>query len=138
MPSMAEDTSARCSGVTTRSASIRRYLVETKSLLEHKRRTALEGLAIVPRALGVGLVWWPPLDDLCRDGEGLVDVIEAEPESYWVPLFDGRGFRSFLGEALQHLSQPKLLHGVGAPVGGTCSPPDGHLAALAADVAELR
>jgi uncharacterized protein (UPF0276 family) len=91
-----------------------------------------------PSGLGVGVVWWPALDVLCRDGEGLVDVIEAEPETFWVPASDGQGFRSFLGEALQHLSQPKLLHGVGAPLGGTCSPPNGHAVALAGDVAELR
>jgi uncharacterized protein len=91
-----------------------------------------------PRDLGVGVVWWPPLDALCHDREGLVDVIEAEPEAYWVSAPNGLGFRSFLSGALEHLSQPKLLHGVGAPLGGTCSPPDGHTAAMAAEVAALR
>jgi uncharacterized protein (UPF0276 family) len=91
-----------------------------------------------PSGLGVGVVWWPPLDVLCRDGEGLVDVIEAEPETFWPPAPDGRGYRSFLGEALKHLPQPKLLHGVGAPIGGMCSPPDGHAMALSGDIAELR
>src|SRR5437764_13881278 len=91
-----------------------------------------------PRDLGVGVVWWPPLDALCCDREGLVDVIEAEPEAYWVPTSDGRGFRSFLPDALEHLPQPKLLHGVGAPLGGKCSPPVGHTAALAADVVALQ
>jgi uncharacterized protein (UPF0276 family) len=73
-----------------------------------------------PRELGVGVVWWPSLDALCRDREGLVDVIEVEPEAYWVPTSGGRKFRSFLPGALEHLLQPKLLHGVGAPLGGTC------------------
>jgi uncharacterized protein (UPF0276 family) len=91
-----------------------------------------------PNGLGVGVVWWPPLDVLCREGEGLVEVIETEPETFWVPTADGHGFRSFVGEALRHLPQPKLLHSVGAPVGGTCLAPDGHAAALARDVAELR
>jgi uncharacterized protein (UPF0276 family) len=83
-------------------------------------------------------VWWPPLDVLCREGEGLVDVIEAEPETFWVPASGGLGFRSFVGETLKHLPQPKLLHSVGAPVGGTCPAPNGHAAALARDVEELR
>jgi uncharacterized protein (UPF0276 family) len=86
----------------------------------------------------VGVVWWPPLDVLCREGEGLVDVIEVEPETFWVPTPDEPGFRSFVGEALRHLLQPKLLHSVGAPVGGTCPAPGGHAAALARDIAELR
>jgi hypothetical protein len=85
--------------------------------------------------LGVGIVWWPPLDALCRAGEGLVDVIEAEPESYWIPLPGRPGFRSVLVEALAHLPQPKLLHGVGAPLGGPCGPPDGHTEMLARDIA---
>jgi uncharacterized protein (UPF0276 family) len=88
-------------------------------------------------SLGVGLVWWPVLDELCRQEEGLVDVIEAEPETFWLRKSDGRGFRSLLSQALRHLPQPKLLHGVGAPIGGSCPPPDGHLLALAADIAEL-
>jgi uncharacterized protein (UPF0276 family) len=89
-----------------------------------------------PAGLGVGVVWWPILDDVCRQEEGLVDVIEAEPEAFWLPK--AGGFRSLLAEALSHLPQPKLLHGVGAPVGGTCPPPDGHLSALLADIAALR
>jgi uncharacterized protein (UPF0276 family) len=68
----------------------------------------------------------------------LVDVIEAEPEAFWVPAPGGLEFRSFVVEALKHLPQPRLLHSVGAPVGGTCLAPDGHAAALARDVAELR
>jgi uncharacterized protein (UPF0276 family) len=83
-------------------------------------------------------VWWPPLDALCRESEGLVDVVEAEPEAFWTPAPDGSGFRSLAGEALKHLSQPKLLHSVGAPVGGTCRAPEGHARTLARDVAELR
>jgi len=98
----------------------------------------MKGNAGQPPDLGVGLVWWPTLDDLCHQDEGLVDVIEAEPETFWVPKSGGRGFRSFLSQALSHLPQPKLLHCVGAPVGGTCPPPEGHLPALAADIGELR
>jgi uncharacterized protein (UPF0276 family) len=91
-----------------------------------------------PSDLGVGVVWWPPLDALCHECEGLVDVIEVEPEAYWAPVSNGREFRSFLPGALAHLRQPKLLHGVGAPVGGPSAPPEGHATAMAADVAALR
>jgi len=87
--------------------------------------------------LGVGIVWWPPLDALCSEGEGLVDVIEAEPEAFWVSEGDGLGFRSFVREALDHLPQPKLLHGVGAPLGGTCPPARGHRETLAGDIAAV-
>jgi uncharacterized protein (UPF0276 family) len=86
--------------------------------------------------LGVGVVWWPELDPLCGPGEGLVDVIEAEPEAFWSRC--DKRYHSALGDALAHRPQPKLLHGVGAPLGGSCQPPDGHLEAFAHDVATLR
>jgi uncharacterized protein len=96
----------------------------------------MKGNGMRPGGLGVGLVWWPVLDELCREEEGLVDVIEAEPETYWLPKAGG-GFRSLLKEALSHLPQPRLLHGVGAPLGGTCPAPDGHLQALERDIAAV-
>lgn len=90
------------------------------------------------RALGVALMWWPQLDPLCRNGEGLVDAIEAEPETFWVPASQGRPTRSYLGAALAHLPQPKLLHGVAAPVGGVCGAPSEHAALLARDIEEIQ
>jgi uncharacterized protein len=84
---------------------------------------------------GVGLVWWPALDSLCRAGEGLVDVIEVEPEAFWRPT--PSGFRSDAAGAVAHLAQPKLLHGVGAALGGVCPPPPGHAAAFAREIALL-
>jgi uncharacterized protein (UPF0276 family) len=86
--------------------------------------------------LGVGVVWWPELNPLCEPSEGLVDVVEAEPEAFWRPW--GAGFHSKLPDALAHLTQPKLLHGVGAPLGGTCGPPAFHLDTFADDIAALR
>lgn len=87
--------------------------------------------------LGVGLVWWPVLDLLCRPEEGLVDVIEAEPEAFWTRAADGSR-QSVLGRALAHLPQPKLLHGVGAPLGGTWQAPAEQLDALRRDIAAIR
>ncbi len=91
------------------------------------------------QAHGVGLIWWPELDALCRPGEGLVHVIEAEPETFWVPREDAPGrFTSPLSQTLRHLPQPKLLHGVGAPFGGSVLQSAGHRESLAGDIAALR
>jgi uncharacterized protein (UPF0276 family) len=88
---------------------------------------------------GVGLVWWPELDPLCRPGEGLVHVIEAEPETFWVPRdMKSSGFMSRLPATLEHLPQPKLLHGVGAPFGGSARQTASHCEALAGDIAALQ
>lgn len=43
-----------------------------------------------------------------------------------------------LPETLAHLPQPKLLHGVGAPLGGTCAAPEAHAACLRGDIAALQ
>ncbi len=90
-------------------------------------------------SLGVGVVWWPELDALCRPGEGLVHVIEAEPETFWIPRGGpDAGFTSRLPQALGHLSAPKLLHGVGAPFGGASAQSDAHLATLSGDIEAVR
>jgi len=91
-----------------------------------------------PRALGVALMWWPELDPLCHGGEGLVDAIEVEPETFWAPASQGRPTRSHLGAAVAHLPQPKLLHGVAAPLGGVCGAPLEHADLLAKDIAEIQ
>ena len=83
-------------------------------------------------------MWWPQLDPLCRDGQGLVDAIEVEPETFWAPGSQGRATHSHLGAAVAHLPQPKLMHGVAAPLGGACGPPLGHAELLARDIAEIR
>jgi len=87
--------------------------------------------------LGVGLVWWPALDALCHPGESLVDVVEIEPETWWIPLGEGRGFRSHAPDVARRFSQPVILHGVGAPLGGACPPPARHDEVLARDIAAI-
>jgi uncharacterized protein (UPF0276 family) len=88
---------------------------------------------------GIGLVWWPELDPLCRPSEDLVHVIEAEPETFWIPRdMQSSSFISRLPAALEHLPQPKLLHGVGAPFGGGAMQTASHRETLAGDIAALR
>jgi uncharacterized protein (UPF0276 family) len=95
-------------------------------------------LPVVPK-LGVGVVWWPELDALCRPDEGLVQVIEAEPETFWrAPAQKASAVTSPLPDLLGHLPQPKLLHGVGAPFGGGPAQSLDHRRTLAADIAALR
>jgi hypothetical protein len=40
---------------------------------------------VTPARYGVGVVWSPELDSLCEPCEGLVHVLEAEPETFWIP-----------------------------------------------------
>ncbi len=70
--------------------------------------------------LGVGLVYWPQLAPLLES----VDLIEVEPQSYWHRTESGE-YRVDVDalEMLASLPVPRILHGVGFPVGGT-EPPD--------------
>jgi uncharacterized protein (UPF0276 family) len=95
--------------------------------------------AAISADYGVGLVWWPELDTLCGAGEGLVHVLEVEPETFWIPRRGAQaGFTSSLPDLLSHRPQPKLLHGVGAPFGGTVNQSAAHQAALIGEIAALQ
>jgi uncharacterized protein (UPF0276 family) len=70
--------------------------------------------------LGVGLTYWPTLLPVFSRRADLIDVVEVSPETLW--LEDGRG-----GYACDQLEMgrladypaPKVIHGVGNPVGGS-------------------
>src|SRR5689334_16767633 len=67
--------------------------------------------------LGVGITYSSELDPLIE--QGLVDVIEIEPQTLWMR---DRGIYRMPGEVIDHLNQfpqKKLIHSVGLPVGGT-------------------
>ena len=68
--------------------------------------------------LGIGIVWWPGLGAITAE-PGLIDVVEIEPQAFFLEM-QQRG-RVLCPDAvvdeLRALPQPKLLHGVGTPVG---------------------
>ena len=83
--------------------------------------------------MGVGLVFlsgFEPALDLCA---GLLDVLEVEPQTFWFngaastdpPQVDQRHLRY-----LASLPFPKLVHGVGFPIGSTRPPDPRQLPAL--------
>jgi uncharacterized protein (UPF0276 family) len=66
---------------------------------------------------GVGITYSSELESLFK--EGLVDVIEIEPQTLWM---NRNGNFSMPQEVVQHLNNiplKKLIHSVGLPVGGT-------------------
>lgn len=71
---------------------------------------------------GVGIVYFPALEPLLKAGSDVIDVLEIEPQHYWIKQpghaseyrLDERAF-----ERIQQWPQQKLVHGVGIPVGGS-------------------
>ena len=77
------------------------------------------------RELGVGLVYWSALTPLFESGDAA--VLELEPQTLWTKSSASSGWsyrlNNALFETIAQLPQPKLLHGVGQPVGGTVDDP---------------
>ena len=73
-----------------------------------------------PRPLGVGLTYWPALGPVFRKRADLIDVVEISPETLWIE--DGRGGYLCDQAEMERLTEfpaPKVIHGVGNPVGGS-------------------
>ena len=72
---------------------------------------------------GVGVTFAPGLEPLLEAGDDLIDVVEVEPQTFW---FEGASAGALGASATRIVdalgSRPALVHGVGAPVGGTVAP----------------
>jgi uncharacterized protein (UPF0276 family) len=74
--------------------------------------------------LGVGVVYNPGLESLLEAGHDLVDVIEVEPQTFWMQTGLAEAVYRVDQRVLERLAayrQPKIVHGVGFPVAGTNS-----------------
>lgn len=75
----------------------------------------------LPR-LGVGMIYLPGLDPLFEAGQDLIDVIEIEPQTMLASSADGYRLDDRLFALVDAYPHPKLVHGVGIPIGGTHPP----------------
>ena len=90
--------------------------------------------------IGVGVVYAPGLEPWLEAGADLVQVIEIEPQSFWVKArTPGAGYRLHRDAmaCFGRYRQPKLIHGVGFPVGGSAPTDFDHLAPLVTTVEAL-
>jgi uncharacterized protein len=90
--------------------------------------------------LGVGIVYWPELLETINLAWQHVDVVEIEPQAFW--LHDDSSDSAYVLDrhAFDHigeLPQPKIVHGVGFPVGGTVSTASAELDTFVESVREL-
>ncbi len=79
------------------------------------------------RQLGVGLVYLSELAPLLADSDGVVSVLEVEPQAWWEKiLVHGCGSYRMNTQALAEIAafpRAKLIHGVGHPIGGLIDDP---------------
>ncbi len=81
--------------------------------------------------LGVGIIYSSAIEPLLDEAPGLIQVLEIEPQTLWLqaPNEAGSGFKEPAGvlDYLAGLPPRKLVHSVGAPVGGSVVAPPFHL-----------
>jgi len=83
--------------------------------------------------LGVGITYSSAIEPLLAQHPGLFDVVEVEPQTTWIERRDAPERYRLLDQVLEHLVQlpgRKLVHSIGAPVGGTVQPDPAQLALL--------
>lgn len=88
--------------------------------------------------LGVGVIYVPGLEPLIQAGRDLIDVIEVEPQTCWVPGPNGYGRLDPAAlEWLDDQLQPVIAHGVVNPLGGSQRPDPADVDAFADAVRAL-
>ena len=83
--------------------------------------------------LGVGITYSSAIEPVLEQHPGLFDVVEFEPQTTWVETRDGEQPYRVSDLVLDHIAQlpgRKLVHSIGAPVGGTVRPQAVQLALL--------
>lgn len=90
--------------------------------------------------LGVGVIFTPALEPFLTSGTDLVGVVEVEPQTLWLSFPGQTGVQEHdadIAAQLARLPQPKLVHGVGFPVGGSRSPDPVGVEAFARTICDL-
>ncbi|MDR3695522.1 DUF692 family multinuclear iron-containing protein [Mucilaginibacter sp.] len=91
--------------------------------------------------LGIGLVYFQGFENFLASHSSLIDVVEIEPQTFWYDKNDECDAFKYDADVMSFLGsydRPKLFHGVGYPIGGTCIPPAQHFNTLRQQVNELK
>jgi uncharacterized protein (UPF0276 family) len=95
----------------------------------------------IRRELGIGLIYARELASFFDGNHGQVGVLELEPQTLWEKVCDqGRWSYRANQAVLDGIAQsplPKLMHGIGQPLGGTVADPIEHRALLRSTADQL-
>lgn len=76
-------------------------------------------------ALGIGITYSSAIEPLLQQHPELFDVVEIEPQTMWLETRGSPQPYRIVEHVLEHISQlpgRKIVHSIGAPVGGTVRP----------------
>ena len=79
-----------------------------------------------PPKLGVGITYFPEIDDFVRENADFINVLEVEPQTHWyqlkspttTPPASKYRINFDVLERIKKLPQKKIVHSVATPVGG--------------------
>ncbi|UII23153.1 DUF692 domain-containing protein [Fulvivirga ligni] len=83
--------------------------------------------------LGIGIIYFSGFKNVIESNEDLIDLIEIEPQTFWLKGRASEDSYVFNEEELNYLEslpQNKLFHGVGFPVGSSMPIDTNHIAYL--------
>ncbi len=72
--------------------------------------------------LGIGVVYTPSLEPLLEAGQELIEAIEIEPQPFWLKTRSPENpyrLDKKMSDRINQYRQPKIVHSVGLPIGGT-------------------
>lgn len=75
---------------------------------------------------GVGISYFSQLDPVLKSNPDLIEILEVEPQTHWFHTrlkADSFRINEKAVSRIKSYKGPKILHGVGCPVGGS-RPPD--------------
>jgi uncharacterized protein (UPF0276 family) len=90
--------------------------------------------------LGVGITYSSAIEPLLDRDAALVDVIEIEPQTTWLETQSSAEPYRIVDQVVEHIAalpMRKIVHSIGAPVGGTVPPDRAQLALLKQTVHQL-
>jgi uncharacterized protein (UPF0276 family) len=71
--------------------------------------------------LGVGITYFSGIENLLISSPGLIDVLELEPQTFWIKKNKSFYVPSDVISFIENLPGKKLVHSVGLPIGGNLS-----------------
>jgi uncharacterized protein (UPF0276 family) len=87
----------------------------------------------IDQHVSVGLTFFPGTESFLIENQDLIDIIEIEPQTLWYyNRFSNNPYSmdENVLRSIKSLPFPKILHGVGFPVGGSIPPDASHLPLL--------
>ncbi|MGL5879922.1 MAG: DUF692 domain-containing protein, partial [Xenococcaceae cyanobacterium] len=91
--------------------------------------------------LGIGVVYTPSLELLLEAGQKLIRAIEIEPQPFWLKTQSPENpyrLDKKMSDRINQYRQPKIIHSVGLPIGGTLPLDENYIKCLVESIEAIK